>query len=145
MNVQSPDSPQKAAVTATAQPLQLRSRSFTAVVLRLAGAGERAFLEALEALMRQAPHFFLNAPLVLDLEQAGAIETKADFVKLVRALRARKIIARSASRTAAGAGGRGLRRRADHAARRQGCAPRACGPGADRRRRIRQSPGLPTP
>lgn len=74
-------------------PLQLRSRSFTAVVLRVDGIADQAFLDALDALMRQAPHFFVNAPLVLDLEQAGGIESRADFVKLVRALRTRKLCA----------------------------------------------------
>jgi septum site-determining protein MinC len=74
-------------------PLQVRGRSFTAVVLRLAAAADEAFYEALDALMRQAPHFFVNAPLVLDLEQASGLEAKADFVKLVRQLRARKLSA----------------------------------------------------
>ena len=43
--------------------------------------------------MRQAPHFFVNAPLVLDLEQAAGLQTKGDFVKLVRDLRARRLSA----------------------------------------------------
>lgn len=80
-------------VSVATMPLQLRSRSFTAVVLRPAGAADRSFLDALDALMRQAPHFFVNAPLVLDLDQAAELETKADFVKLVRQLRARKLCA----------------------------------------------------
>jgi septum site-determining protein MinC len=74
-------------------PLQVRGRSFTAVVLRVIGAADQAFYEALGSLMRQAPHFFVNAPLVLDLEQAAGLQAKADFVKLVRALRARKLSA----------------------------------------------------
>ena len=93
MNVQSPDSPQKAAVTATAQPLQVRGRSFTAVVLRLTGAADKAFFDALDTLMRQAPHFFVNAPLVLDVEQALGLDEKAAFVKLARQLRARRLTA----------------------------------------------------
>ena len=72
-------------------PLQVRGRSFTAVVLRLTGAADQAFYHALDALMRQAPHFFVNAPLVLDLEQAEGLQAKGDFVKLVRQLRARKL------------------------------------------------------
>lgn len=79
------------AVSATAMPLQVRGRSFTAVVLRLTGAADEAFYGALEALMRQAPHFFVNAPLVLDLEQALSLENKGDFLKLVRELRARRL------------------------------------------------------
>jgi septum site-determining protein MinC len=81
------------AVSAAAMPLQVRGRSFTAVVLRLAGAADRAFYDALDALMRQAPHFFVNAPLVLDLEQAVDLQAKSDFIKLVRALRARRLSA----------------------------------------------------
>ncbi len=80
-------------VAAKAQPLQVRGRSFTAVVLRLGGAPDQAFFDALDALMRQAPHFFVNAPLVLDLEQAEGLEDKADFVKFARALRARRLTA----------------------------------------------------
>ena len=93
MNVQSLDPQEMPAVTATAQPLQVRGRSFTAVVLRLAGAADPAFFEALDTLMRQAPHFFVNAPLVLDLAQAAGLEDKAAFIKLARALRARRLTA----------------------------------------------------
>ncbi|MER2508303.1 MAG: septum site-determining protein MinC [Amaricoccus sp.] len=85
--------PKVGVVAATAQPLQVRGRSFTAVVLRLDGAPDRAFFDALDALMRQAPHFFVNAPLVLDLEQAEGLDEKADFVKFARALRARRLTA----------------------------------------------------
>jgi septum site-determining protein MinC len=79
------------AVAAAAMPLQVRGRSFTAVVLRIAGAADKAFFEALDSLMRQAPHFFVNAPLVLDVEGAAGLRDKADFVKLVRDLRARRL------------------------------------------------------
>lgn len=82
-----------APVTVAATPLQVRGRSFTAVVLRMAGAPDAGFFEALDTLMRQAPHFFVNAPLVLDVEQARELAEKADFVKLVHALRARKLFA----------------------------------------------------
>jgi septum site-determining protein MinC len=91
--VQSSNPVGAAAVSVTALPLQVRGRSFTAVVLRLAGAADAAFFAALDSLMRQAPHFFVNAPLVLDLEQAEGLAEKGDFVKLVRALRARKLVA----------------------------------------------------
>lgn len=80
-----------AAAAVSALPLQVRGRSFTAVVLRLTGAADQAFYEALDSLMRQAPHFFVNAPLVLDLEQAGTLQLKGDFVKVVRELRARRL------------------------------------------------------
>ena len=93
MTVQTASPAGGAAVSISTMPLQLRSRSFTAVVLRLNGSADRAFLDALDALMRQAPHFFVNAPLVLDLEKAGEISDRAAFVKLVRELRARKLCA----------------------------------------------------
>lgn len=82
-----------AAISVAATPLQVRGRSFTAVVIRLTGAPDAAFFEALDTLMRQAPHFFVNAPLVLDVEQAAELQEKAEFVKLVRALRARRLSA----------------------------------------------------
>jgi septum site-determining protein MinC len=80
-----------AAVSASARPIQMRGRSFTAVVLRLSGAPDQGFYQALESLMRQAPHFFVNAPLALDLDQASGLEDKAAFVKLVREMRARRL------------------------------------------------------
>jgi septum site-determining protein MinC len=79
------------AVSAEQMPLQVRSRSFTAVVLRVSGAPDARFFASLDALMRQAPHFFVNAPLVLDVEQATDLQLKGDFVKLVRELRARRL------------------------------------------------------
>lgn len=81
----------EAATFASITPLQVRGRSFTAVVLRLTGAADKSFYDALEALMRQAPHFFVNAPLVVDLADAPEFQGKADFVKLARQLRARKL------------------------------------------------------
>ena len=91
MSVQALSPNEAEAVSVGTMPLQLRSRSFTAVVLRMTGAEHKAFLEALDTLMRQAPHFFVNAPLVLDLERAGDIRDRGDFAKLVRELRARKL------------------------------------------------------
>lgn len=94
MNVQPLESPEMAsAATVAAQPVQVRGRSFTAVVIRVTGEAGKAFFEALDTLMRQAPHFFVNAPLVLDLEHASGLDGKADFVKLVRQLRARRLAA----------------------------------------------------
>lgn len=81
----------EAAASAIITPLQVRGRSFTAVVLRLTGAADKPFYDALEALMRQAPHFFVNAPLVVDLADAPDFLDKAEFVKLARQLRARKL------------------------------------------------------
>jgi septum site-determining protein MinC len=81
------------ALSASATPLQVRGRSFTAVVLKVAGPVQSGFFAALDSLMRQAPHFFVNAPIVIDIEQAEGLAAKADFLKLVRELRARKLAA----------------------------------------------------
>lgn len=80
-----------AGVSVAEKPLQVRGRSFTAVVLKLAGRPDAAFFGAVEALMRQAPHFFVNAPLVIDLAEAPGLVEKAEFVKLVRDMRARRL------------------------------------------------------
>lgn len=82
-----------AQVSVATTPLQVRGRSFTAVVLRMAGPPDASFFNALDTLMRQAPHFFVNAPLVLDVEHAADLAEKAAFVKLVHQLRARKLFA----------------------------------------------------
>jgi septum site-determining protein MinC len=80
-----------APVSVAERPLQVRGRSFTAVVIKLTGAVDATFFGALEALMRQAPHFFVNAPLVIDLAEAPEIREKSDFIKLVRDMRARRL------------------------------------------------------
>jgi septum site-determining protein MinC len=80
-----------APVSVAERPLQVRGRSFTAVVIKLSGAVDAAFFGALEALMRQAPHFFVNAPLVIDLADAPEMRDKSDFIKLVRDMRARRL------------------------------------------------------
>jgi len=72
-------------------PFQIRGRSFTAVVLQLAGAADQAFYEALDALLKQAPHFFTNAPFVVDLDKAAGLQMNGDFTRLVRELRGRKL------------------------------------------------------
>ena len=72
-------------------PFQIRGRFFTAIVLQMAGAADADFYEALDTKLAQAPHFFTNAPFVLDLDQATGIRLSGDFVGLVRELRARKL------------------------------------------------------
>ena len=72
-------------------PFQIRGRSFTAVVLELAGAADQAFYEALDTLLQQAPHFFTNAPFVIDLDKAAGLQLNGDFTRLVRELRGRKL------------------------------------------------------
>ena len=80
-------------VSSAAMPFQVRGRFFTAVVLRLAGAVDEAFFEALDALTRKAPNLFANAPLALDLEEARGLEQKDEFVALLGALRSRQLFA----------------------------------------------------
>ncbi|HEU0220767.1 MAG TPA: septum site-determining protein MinC, partial [Paracoccaceae bacterium] len=80
-----------AAASTAVMPFQIRGRSFTAVVLRLAGAADQAFYEALDERLRQAPHFFANAPFVIDLDRAAGLQLDGDFAQLVRELRSRKL------------------------------------------------------
>lgn len=70
-------------------PFQIRSRSFTAVVLRLAGAADQTFYDALDERLRQAPHFFTNAPFVIDLDASA--DLTGDLGRLVRELRHRNL------------------------------------------------------
>lgn len=74
------------------RPFQLRGRFFTAISLRLGTAPlDAEFFEALDAQLRQTPNFFESAPLVIDLEEAGAQIGQADISKLVRQLRLRSL------------------------------------------------------
>lgn len=75
----------------TASSVEIRSRVLIAVVLRITGIVEDALDGALESLMRQAPRFFENAPIVLDLEHAVGLERTADFAEITRRLQARKL------------------------------------------------------
>jgi septum site-determining protein MinC len=72
-------------------PLEVRGRFLTAVVLPVAGAVDDAFYARLDALLRKSPHFFADAPLVLDVERAGGLATQGDFLALLAHLRARKL------------------------------------------------------
>lgn len=72
-------------------PFQIRGRSFTAVVLQIAGGADGEFYAALDAKLAQAPHFFTNAPFVIDLDRATGLTRSGDFTGLVRELRARKL------------------------------------------------------
>lgn len=72
-----------------ASSFQVRSRSFTAAVLQVE-AGE-AFLAALDARLKLAPHFFAGAPIVLDLSRARGFVRAEEFAPLLRELRSRKL------------------------------------------------------
>ena len=69
-------------------PFQVRGRFFTAVVLQMARGPDAPFFAALDAMLVQTPHFFANAPFVLDLDRAS---DTFDCIGLVRELRNRKI------------------------------------------------------
>jgi septum site-determining protein MinC len=101
-----------AAGSAVAVPLEVRGRFLTAVVLPVAGAADDAFYAALDALLEKSPHFFADAPLVLDVERAVGLETEDDFLALLRNLRARKLapigIQNATGRQSAGGAGAGL-------------------------------------
>ncbi|WP_424931731.1 septum site-determining protein MinC [Amaricoccus macauensis] len=76
---------------AAVMPFQIRSRSFTAVVLRLSGAPGDEFFDALDRQLAQAPHFFSNAPVLIDLERADGPDGTDDFAFLSSELRRRKL------------------------------------------------------
>ena len=70
-------------------PFQIRGRFFTAVALRLGTGVDDAFLAALAAHISQAPAFFDDAPMVLDLEKVADTLSRPDLVRLIDALKGR--------------------------------------------------------
>ena len=72
-------------------PFQVRGRFFTAVVLQMARGPDAAFFAAVDKMLAQTPHFFANAPFVLDLDRAAEGGPSCDFISLARELRNRKI------------------------------------------------------
>lgn len=79
------------ALETTCAPVEVRSRFITAVVLRIAGPADAALFRRLDELTGQAPAFFVNAPIVLDVELAEGLETRSDFLKLVHRLQTRRL------------------------------------------------------
>ena len=61
------------------------------MVLPVIGAADDPFYAALDALLQKTPHFFADAPLVLDVERADGVQTLDDFQALLRNLRDRKL------------------------------------------------------
>ena len=111
--VRSSDAQAGAAVkSAVATPLEVRGRFLTAVVLPVAGPADDAFYAGLDALLEKSPHFYADAPLVLDVERAGGLDTEGDFIALLRNLRARRLapigIQNATNRQSAEAAGAGL-------------------------------------
>ena len=101
-----------AAETVAARPLEVRGRFLTAVVLPVTGAADDGFYASLDALLRKSPHFFADAPLVLDVERATGLDTEEAFAALLGSLRARKLtpigIQNASAQQSAGGAGAGL-------------------------------------
>lgn len=75
-------------------PFQLRGNSFTMMVLKVIAPASPDFFPQLESKVRQAPNFFRNAPVVLDLEDVPNGGRDLDlpaFVAQVRELHLRPI------------------------------------------------------
>ena len=72
-------------------PFQVRGRFFTAIVLQMARAPDATFFDAIDTMLAQTPHFYANAPFVLDLDRAEDIGPSFDFIGLAREMRNRKV------------------------------------------------------
>lgn len=72
-------------------PFQIRGRSITAMVMRISGPADDAFFRALEEKLGQAPNFFRDAPVVLDLEEVAAGNVRLDIAEFVERLHARRM------------------------------------------------------
>lgn len=81
------------AMAAGPRPLTIRSRAFTAIVLAPPTRDVEAFLAALDARLRQAPNFFRDCPVVLDLREIAKSRRQFDLAGLVAELRHRAVLA----------------------------------------------------
>ncbi|MEM6488459.1 MAG: septum site-determining protein MinC [Pseudomonadota bacterium] len=79
------------APAAVVQPLQIRGRFLTAVVVPLSGPPDAAFEAALDTAVQQSPRFFADAPLVIDLGGAGALDNADGMAALLGLLKARRL------------------------------------------------------
>lgn len=90
--LQQPHPPQPAAGPVPADAaFQLRGSSFTVMVLRIQDADANRLFPQLEDKLGQAPNFFRNAPVVLDLD-AVAGDRALNLASLVRRLRTMALI-----------------------------------------------------
>lgn len=78
-------------VSATIKPFRIRGRFFTAIALQLRGAADQTLFDALDVQLRDTPQFFVNAPVVIDLENAEGLDSTADMARLTRELRGRNL------------------------------------------------------
>jgi septum site-determining protein MinC len=110
--VRSLDAQVSAAANPVAVPIEVRGRFLTAVVLPVTGPANDGFYASLDALLRKSPHFFADAPLIIDVERADGLETEDDYLALLRNLRGRKLtpigIQNASEAQSAGGAGAGL-------------------------------------
>ncbi len=71
---------------------QLKGSLFTLTVLQLMQADMTAFSTQLAAMIQQAPKFFKNAPIVIDLQKLGDPQQQIDFKAIVQELRSHSLI-----------------------------------------------------
>ncbi|MFW8634828.1 septum site-determining protein MinC [Cribrihabitans pelagius] len=87
-----PDQDSTNGAVATAARFQIRGRFLTAIALRLAdGPQDDAFFASLDQQLQKLPHFYANAPMVLDLEHTAGLTGEADLAKLAGHLRERNL------------------------------------------------------
>jgi len=72
---------------------QLRGSTFTMMVLKVSDPRSAELIDQLSEKVRQAPNFFRNAPLVLDLEALPGDLRRVDLAALVARLRGLDLIA----------------------------------------------------
>ncbi len=89
--MQSHEAEDRRAGSVAAKAFQIRGRFFTALALRVATRPDEAFMAALDAQLRLTPQFFADAPVVIDLQHAPALEQRGDLVRLIDELRKRKL------------------------------------------------------
>lgn len=78
--------------SAAAPSFELRGSLFTLTVMQLRTAELAAIDRQLEQKLQQAPGFFQNAPVIIDLESIAAVDSGVDFVGLYDLLRNRGMI-----------------------------------------------------
>ncbi len=77
-------------VLAAVEPIQIRGRFLTAVALKITAPPTEGFYAGLDTRLAQTPHFFDDAPVILDLSEAKDVGG-SDLTGLVRALRDRDL------------------------------------------------------
>lgn len=71
---------------------QLKGSLFTLTVLQLIDADYAAFAAQLQAMVEQAPKFFRNTPVVIDLQKLAIPNQQIDFERLIKELRQHGLI-----------------------------------------------------